>query len=137
MEEKEKKLQEMYMNFQMVDQHIKQLQKQLEMVTNQIVELTLTENGLDEFVRVKRGSEIFVPISSGIFAKASIEDTTELLVNVGADVVVKKDVPSAKKLIQKQIEDIKKFQKQMIEELDKMTSYAAQIEGELQEFAGH
>lgn len=134
MEEKEKKAQEMYMEFQVLDQHIKQLQKQLEMVTNQLVELNMTSGSLDEFGNIKAGKEIFVPLSSGIFAKASIKDTSSLLVNVGANVAVTKDVASTKKIIQNQIEEVRKIQKQMVDELEKMTSHAAQMEMNLQEF---
>ena len=132
-QENEKKAQEMYMEFQALEQHIKQLQKQLEMVTHQLIELNSTSNSLDEFNKINAGKEIFVPLSSGIFAKASIKETSELIVNVGANVAVKKDVASTKKLIQNQMEEIKKIQRQMINELEKMTSHAAQIEMKLQE----
>ncbi len=135
MNDKEKKAQEMYMQFQVIDQNIKQLQKQLEMVTHQLMDLSVTRGSLDELDKVKAGNEIFVPISSGIFARAVIKDTSELLVNIGANVVVKKDNASTKKLIQDQIEEVKGIQKQMIEELEKMTGYASQIELQLQEIA--
>ena len=131
-EEKEKKAQELYMQFQMLDQHIKQLQRQLEAVTSQLVELSMTGSSLDEFKSLSAGKEIFVPLSSGIFAKASIKDTSELLVNVGANVAVKKDVASTKSLIQSQMEEVKKIQKQMIDDLEKMTSHAAHLEMQLQ-----
>ena len=132
MEEKEKKVQEMYMEFKMLDQYIKQLQSQLEMITHQLIELNSTNNSLNEFDKLSAGKEMFVPLSSGIFAKASIKDTSELLVNVGANVAVKKDVASTKKLIQQQMEEIKKIQKQMINDLEKMTNHAAQLERQLQ-----
>ena len=132
MEEKEKKAQEMYMEFQMIDQHIKQMQKQLEMVTHQLIELNATSNSLDEFRKIDSGKEVFVPLSSGIFAKAGIKDTSEVLVNIGANVAVKKDIESTKKLIQGQMEEIRKIQKQMIDELEKLTSHAAQLEMQLQ-----
>ena len=136
-EEKESKVQELYMEFQMLEQHIRQLQKQLEAVTQQIIELTIASSSLDEFNKIKPGKEIFVPLSSGIFAKASIKDTSGLLVNVGANVVVQKDVASTKKLIQKQMEEIKKIQEQMVNELEKLTSHAAQLEMQLQSMVSH
>ena len=128
----ENKSEEIYMEFQVLEQNIKQLQKQLELITHQLIELNVTNNSLDEFNRINVGKEIFVPLSSGIFAKAEIKDTSELLVNVGANVVVKKDIVSTKKLIQRQIEEINKIQKQMIEELEKLTGHAAQLENQLQ-----
>lgn len=131
-ESKEKKAQELYMEFKMIEQHIKQLQTQLEAVTQQLIELHSTSNSLEEFKKIIDGKEIFVPLSSGIFAKAGIKDTSELLVNVGASVAVKKDIASTKKLIQNQIEEIKKIQKHMIDDLGKMTNHAMQLERQLQ-----
>lgn len=121
------------MEFKMLDHNIKQLQKQLEAVTHQIIELTMTGSSLDELSKIEAGKEIFVPLSSGIFAKAGIKDTSELLVNVGANVAVKKDIISTKRLIEKQIDEIKKIQKQMIEELEKLTGQASILERQLHE----
>ena len=132
MEENREKAQEMFMEFQALEQHIKQLQKQLELITSQLIDLTMTNHSLDEFAEIDTKKEVFVPLNSGIFAKASVSDTSELLVNVGANVVVKKNVPSAKKLISRQIDEIKKIQRQMIEELEKMTNHAAEMETKIQ-----
>lgn len=132
--EKEKKAQELYVEFQALEQHIKQLQKQLEVVTHQLIDLNATNQSLGDFKKQESGKEIFVPLSSGIFAKASIMNTSELLVNVGANVALIKDVDSTKRLIQKQIDDMKKIQKQMVDELEKMTNHAVSLERQLQEF---
>ncbi|MAG91626.1 prefoldin subunit alpha [Candidatus Woesearchaeota archaeon] len=135
MDDKEKKAHEMYVEYQALDQHIKQLQKQLEVVTNQLMELSVTSNGLEEFKKINDDNEIFVPLSSGIFAKASVKDKSKLLVNVGANVAVQKDVPSTKKLIHTQIEELTKIQKRITNDLEKMAQQAAQIEMELQSLA--
>ena len=129
---KEKKAQEIYMEFKVLEQHIKQMQAQLEDITHQLIELHSTSNSLDEFKKINAGTEIFLPLSSGIFAKASVKDTSELLVNVGSNTVVKKDVDSAKTLIKNQIEEMKRIQNHMIAELEKMTAHASQIEAQLQ-----
>ena len=109
--------------------------KQLEVVTNQLMELSVTSNGLEEFKKINDDNEIFVPLSSGIFAKASVKDKSKLLVNVGANVAVQKDVPSTKKLIHTQIEELTKIQKRITNDLEKMAQQAAQIEMELQSLA--
>ena len=132
MTEKEQKTQEIYMEYKAIDEHIKQLQKQLEALTNHLVEIHSTDSSLEDLDKIKKGKEIFVPISSGIFAKGTINDTSELLVNVGANVVVTKDIASAKKLIQHQIEEMKKVHKRMLEELQNMAQKAAELEMQLQ-----
>ena len=132
MEAKEKKAQELYMGFKVLEQHIKQMQSQLEAITHQLIELHSTSSSLDDFKKINAGTEIFLPLSSGIFAKANIKDTSELLVNVGANTIVKKDIDSAKTLIKSQMEELKTIHARMIAELEKMSGHAAQIETQLQ-----
>ena len=132
MEAKEKKAQELYMEFKVLEQHIKQMQSQLEAITHQLIELHSTSSSLDDFKKINAGTEIFLPLSSGIFAKANIKDTSELLVNVGANTIVKKDIDSAKTLIKSQMEELKTIHARMIAELEKMSGHAAQIETQLQ-----
>ena len=132
MEDKEREAQEMYMEFQAIEAQMRQLQSQLEIITHQLVELTVASNSLDELSKINEGREIFVPLSSGIFAKASLKDKSELLVNVGANVAVKKDIPSTKILLQNQIEEIKKVQHQLVSELERRANHAAQVESQLQ-----
>lgn len=132
MEEGKKKVQENYVEFQIIGQQIKQLQKQLDMVTYRLMELSSIVNSFEDFSRITSEKEVFVPLSSGIFARASIKSTSELLVNVGANVVVAKDTASTKKLLQKQMEELKAVQKQVIGELERMTAHAMQLEARLQ-----
>ena len=132
MDEKEKKAQEMYMEYQVLDQRIKQAQKQLELIMQQIMEANSTSRSLEEFRSLKEGSEILVPLTSGIFARASLKDPSELLVNVGAGTVVTKDISSAKKLISGQVEEMQKVQQKMSDDLEKMMEKAGQLEMELQ-----
>ena len=121
------------MEYQMIDQHAKQMHHQLEAVTQQIMELTSAKSSLDEFEGISEGKEILVPISSGIFAKASLKKNSELIVNVGANVAVTKDMSQAKELIGKQLEDIKNLHRRMVEELEKLSERAAELEGKLQQ----
>ena len=51
MTEKEEKLQKLYMEFQMLDQHIKQLEKQNTALNNQLMELTVTNQSLEDIKR--------------------------------------------------------------------------------------
>ncbi|HLG24793.1 MAG TPA: prefoldin subunit alpha [Candidatus Nanoarchaeia archaeon] len=136
MNEPEKKAQQLYSEFQMIDANVKQLQRQLELATQQIMEISSTSQSLDEFEKIQSGKEILVPLSSGIFAKASIKDNSELLVNVGSNVVVSKDVASTKALLQKQLEEVRSVHSQMNNELEKMIHRATKIQVELSGLVG-
>ena len=59
MTENEEKLQKLYLEFQMLDQQIKQLEKQNTALNNQLMELMATNQSLDDLKKVKKGAEIF------------------------------------------------------------------------------
>ena len=130
--EKEKKAQELYMQLQMIQENAKQIYKQLQVVEGQLMELVMTSQSLDDFRQIKEKTEIFVPLNSGIFAKAELKKADELLVNVGANVVVKKDISSTKKLVERQVEQLREVRERMASDLKKLTTYGSGIEEELQ-----
>jgi len=126
------KVQEKYIELQIIEQHIKQLQKQIQMVESQITELATAHEALEDFKKLQAGTKILVPISNGIFAKAEVKDTKELIVNVGANVTVNKDVEAAKSLIQEQIDEMKSFQERVILDLQNLGEKGSSLETELQ-----
>ena len=130
--ENEKKAQELYMQLQMIQENAKQIYKQLQVAEGQLMELVMTSQSLDDFRQIKEKTEIFVPLNSGIFAKAELKKADELLVNVGANVVVKKDISSTKKLVERQVEQLRDIRERMVSDLKKLTTYGSGIEEELQ-----
>ncbi|MBW2983776.1 prefoldin subunit alpha [Candidatus Woesearchaeota archaeon] len=131
-EEQQKEMQQKYMQLQLMQQQLKQLQQQIQQFEQQTAELNNLGQSLDDFKKLKPGTDTLVPISSGIFAKASLKDNEGLLVNVGANTIVKKSVSDTKKLVEKQTAEVKKLQKQMLEQLQKVAVAAESIEKELQ-----
>ena len=135
LEEKEKKLQKLYMQFQVLEQHIKQMQQQAAALNAQLLDLISTTHSLDELKNVKSGTEILVPISSGIYAKGEIKDNSHLIVNVGANITVSKNLDDTRKIVETQAEEMKELQKQALEELQILTNQAAIIEKEMNNLA--
>lgn len=129
--ENQKKLQEKYIEFQIMDQQMKQIEKQIDAVSSQIQELAITSQSIDELSNVKTGTEIFVPLSKGIFTKAELKGSKEMLINVGSNTVVKKSVSDAKKFVEKQMEEITKVLQQLMAELQKMATKANAVEKEI------
>ncbi len=125
-------LQKKYMEYQMLQQQIKQLQQQLQQFQQQEVELSSLSQSLDDFKKLEKGADTLVPISSGIFAKAKLSDNEGLLVNVGANTIVKKSVEETKSLISKQSSEVKKIQEQLLAQLQKAAITAELREKELQ-----
>jgi prefoldin alpha subunit len=136
LEESQQRVQQKYMELQMLDQQMKQVQKQVEAIERQAVELEDVQLSLDELAKSKKGSDMFVPITNGIFLKAKLEETETLAVNVGGGTVVKKDIASTKAMLAQQAVEMRKFQADMVEQFEKMAERAASLQTELQELVG-
>ncbi|MFH0867818.1 MAG: prefoldin subunit alpha [Candidatus Woesearchaeota archaeon] len=135
MTETEEELQKLYLEFQMVDQQIKQLEKQSIAINNQIMELMMTNQGLEDAKKIKQGAEILVPLSGGIYAKAELKDSKNFIVNVGSNIAVVKDLDSTKKLIENQIDEVKNLQEALVNQLQNQTTKAAMLEQEMNKIA--
>lgn len=131
----EEELKKKYMEFQMVEQQIKQLSEQVQELNNKVLELDYLKGALDEFKSVKEGEEILAPIGSGIFVKAKLS-SHDLLVNVGTGAVINKDVEGTKGLLDGQANEIDLMRSEILEQLEKLSSHAMGIEQELKKMVG-
>ena len=133
-DEKQKKMQQAYLELQMVNQQIKQNQQQMRAIEEQMIDLHLTIESLNELKNTKKGSKILVPLSSGIYTKADLKDNKELIVNVGAGTAVKKDIDDTGKLLGEQLNNLKDMQKQIISNTEQLGLKAVSIEKRMEEF---
>jgi len=131
MGENQKELQKMYLELQFLDEQMKQIQKQITMLDEQLVELNNTIQAFDDFNKTAVGTKILVSLSPGIFTTAELKDNKELLVNVGGNIVVKKNVAETKDLLKKRFDSIKKYRDLTLAEMQKMGLQASNIEQEI------
>tara|TARA_Y100000310_G_scaffold242934_1_gene247231 strand:+ start:27285 stop:27689 length:405 start_codon:yes stop_codon:yes gene_type:complete len=104
--------QQKYMEFQQLQQQIEQISQQLQMMSQQSAEIDNTKEALLDLQKVEKDTEILAPIANGIFVKSKVQDTSQLIVNVGANVTLEKTIPEMVDLFEKQKVDIAK---QMVE----------------------
>lgn len=135
-QEKMQKMQQTYMELQMLDQQMKQVQKQVEAIEQKAAELDEVQQNLDGLAASKQGSDMWVPITNGIFLKARLEDNQKLAVNVGGSTIVTKSIPETKTLLAEQATDMRKFQQELVEQFERMAERAAQLQSKLQDIAG-
>ncbi len=89
-----------------MQQNIQMLEQYLQNIEQQAHELETISNSLEEFLKVKKDTEILVPIVNGIFFKANLTDNSKFLVNIGAEgIVIEKSPEETIKLIKQQLEN--------------------------------
>lgn len=125
---KKKELEQRYLALKILDQQIKQTQKQFMLLEQQAQELETTKEALDELALVKQGTEILVPIANGVFAFATLSDAKKLIVNVGANTSVTKGVEDVKKIIDEQSVEIRKAEEEVGQQLQNLAEQAQTIE---------
>ena len=129
----QKEVQEQMIALQILDHQLKQGQKQLMVSEQQATELEEVFEGLNELASSSAGSELFVPLSSGIFVKAELKDVKDVLVNVGANVAVKKSLPEAKELLLVQIKELRELEQQLGSQVQRLASEAERVQEKVQE----
>ena len=130
-DDKQKELQEKYFQLQVLDSQIQQLQKQHKLLEEHVAELFVAKQGLDDLSRASVGSEILAPFSSGIFVKGVLSNNSEVVVNVGSNVAVKKNIPDAIILLDSQLGEVREAQTNVLMELSGLTKQAMVLESEL------
>ncbi len=128
-------LQRKYIELKILEQQTNQVQQQLAMLDNQLSILERTKESIYEINSVKPGSQTFIPLGQGVFVKGEVKDTKNLLVGVGANIAVSKNVKESKEIIDKQIVEVNNLMKQMEEQLQQAGMHAGILEKEIQELA--
>jgi len=107
-EEDSQVMQQKYMELQMLNQQMQQVQQQLQTVEQQSMEVEFVIDALENLAKVDVGSEVLVPLSSGIFVKAKLQDNKELVVNVGGNTTVTKTILEVQEMLRKQVKELHK-----------------------------
>ncbi len=104
----------------MLSSQYQKLDSQLQALESQILELLTLDYNLGDLSSIKGDTEILVPFGSGILVPASLKDSKNLLVNVGSNTIVEKDVLQSREIVKKQVKELEKIQMQYQREISKL-----------------
>ena len=133
-EDQNKQFEKAYQELQNLDKRGKDIQENLKQLDRQMNEFEITKNALSQLNDIELGKEMFVPISPGIFVKATIADNKEVMVNVGAGVGVEKPVDKARELIVAQSEELGSIRETLVQQLQDVYDRAQKLEENLRQY---
>ena len=128
-------LQQKYAELQMLNQQIQQVHEQFMFLQQQLSELSSLEVSVNDLKNVKKGSEIFSSLGSGIFISSKLENNQKVVVNIGSGVLIEKDLEDAIKLIQSQINNVNSSLEAIKNQLNKAAMYSEKLTQELTELS--
>jgi prefoldin alpha subunit len=120
-----------YAELQLIDGKMRQIEAQIDAVSDRLGQISEVQNYLDDLKNVKLGSDALVPLSEGIFVKASIKDNENLLVNVGSGICVGKSVDGTKELLNDRISELSGHRARLVAEIEAQAMQAEKLEAEL------
>ncbi len=101
---------------QEMKQGMQQMQEQLQLLNHQMQELEQVKDSIIEMKSVEVGDEVLMSLGAGVFGKATVKDNNKIILKVGANVAVEKDLDGAEKLVKRQIEELKNVEVKINEE---------------------
>ena len=129
----EKQVQQKYLEFQIIEQQMKEYQQELMNLQAQLNELTSLEESLKEIEKSKDKNEILTALSPGIFVKTELKNNKEILMNVGSNVVVPKTIAETIEIIKDQSLKIQAIAHKLEQDLQLFAQHAGSLQQELQE----
>lgn len=111
-DKKREELQKKVLQFQFMENNLKTLQERAQLVTQRMEEIQRTMIALEDLDKTKPNKAL-IPIGSGNFVQGSIENTEEVLVNVGSGIIVTKKKQESKKMLEEQIKEFEKILQQI------------------------
>lgn len=102
-------MQSKLMEIEMIKQQLTQLDQQRMQVNARLMDSDAALKTLNDLEMGSGVIETFVPFGGGIFSKATLPETRQVLVNVGQDIAVEKPVAEAKTIMEKTIAGYEKM----------------------------
>ncbi|MBI2499251.1 prefoldin subunit alpha [Candidatus Woesearchaeota archaeon] len=127
-----KEMQHKIIEYQLLQQHIENLQQQGSILNQQNLELSKLSDALTNLENSKQDRDIFSQIGQGIFVKAVLKDTKEILFNVGSDIFINKKVKEASLILENQQREISESLIKLEEQLRKAISRILELQEEIQ-----
>lgn len=103
---------------EMANQNLERIQQFLQQLDKQVAEVLAMKEALTGFGTLADNDEMLVPMAAGVFMKARATGDRTLLVNVGNNVIVPKDIPGVQAMLDEQLSEMRQYQDQLHKEFD-------------------
>jgi len=129
----QKILQEKALLYQMLQRQLEEINHQSMLLERKEVEFFISKEALVGIEREKENKEILIPLGSETFTYAKLADPNNVLVNMGAGVVVEKDIKSATIMLDEKIAEVEVLKDRVRQDATKVSQKMNEIVKEIEE----
>ena len=105
-EGEKQKLQEKYVEFQLLQERIQEVEQQRQFIAQQNNELHKTRDSLSGLSSAHTGEQIFSQIGSGVFIRTKLDEINYVLINIGANIFASKTIEETRTFLDMHIEEL-------------------------------
>jgi prefoldin alpha subunit len=132
MENEKKELQDRILAYRIFESRLNALMRQRELIVNKIVEINAT---LESMKEIEKSDEALFSIGSEAYAKGRITDKERIIIEIGANIALEKNMKEAKETLEKRKEELEKSLAQIEEEAIKISSGLNSLAEEIRELS--
>jgi len=130
--EREERIRSLAVELRLLEGAVQELQARIGIINASIRELTITNMTIEGLSNLEKGAEILVPIGSGSYAKARLEDVEKVIMGIGAGVATEKPLDEARRRVEEQLAELQKLRASLEGQLIQTIERAEAIRSELQ-----
>ena len=104
------------------------IEQQFSFLQGTITDYSQAKLTIEKMKDEKKGTEILIPIGGGTFSFAQIKDSSKILTDVGAGIIIEKTPEDALLMLDKRIETLQKNQ-------ESLTTMSQQINSQMEEIS--
>lgn len=125
-------MKEKYMEYQLLVQRIQQLQENISVLEAHLIDLVRLRESLDSVSQIKLDQDTLIPLGGGIFLRGILKDNKNVVMAIGSNIFIDKNLDDAKITVNKQLEEVNYAIKQLEEEGANLNSKAHELQTEFQ-----
>jgi len=137
---REDKINRIYLELNMLNSLAESLQKQSEVLNKYVADTQLSIETLNEISRIGEGHKVLLPLGSQLLIDATLNDTENAYLNVGAKIIVRKPISNIKEYLEKQLKQLQKeymaAQKKLGEVMNRISLLQSQLNSLIQQKSG-
>ena len=124
-------IQKKVLQFQYMEASLKGLQERAQLVSQRMDDVQRTMLALEDLEKTKP-SDAYIPIGHGNYVQGKIEDTKEIMVNVGGGIVLKKKREEAKGMLEEKLKVFENDLKEISVNAQKILTELQKIQEDIQ-----
>lgn len=127
----EQDMQQKVILFQLLHKHMEELKQQAALLEQRFMEFGVTKHALGDF-KDKRDKDMLDPLGSGCYVFGKAPGSTDLLVNIGANIMIKKPIGETAELLDNRTKEIQDISKNLEEQMANVVGQIGTLTAELE-----